>query len=179
MTPNGAAVADGIAALGRWGRGGRFLRRAGGGLAPRRRWSWPTISPQSSRPATSPGCGPLHDQLLRRAAAPEATVFRGGRKRTDRYSAAVANGAAAGWCELDEGYRAVPCHGGLCVLPALWAEAEAEGRTVRELLRALAIGYERWSPASPAGSGFPIRGFTPTRRSRPSGPPPASRRFAG
>ena len=84
----------------------------------------------------------LQEQLLSGGTTCEATVFRGGGPRTDRYSAAVANGAAADWCELDEGYRKAPCHGGLCVLPALWAEAEAEGRTVRELLRALVIGYE-------------------------------------
>lgn len=84
----------------------------------------------------------LHDQMLGAEARPEATVFRGGRPRTDRYSAAVANGAAADWCELDEGYRKAPCHAGLCVLPALWAEAEAGGSRVEELLRALVIGYE-------------------------------------
>jgi 2-methylcitrate dehydratase PrpD len=89
-----------------------------------------------------PEIGPLHEQLLSTGATPEATIFRGARPRTDRYSAAVANGAAADWCELDEGYRKAPCHGGLCVLPALWAETEAEERTVRELLRALVIGYE-------------------------------------
>ena len=84
----------------------------------------------------------VHDQMIDAGYRAEATVFRGGRSRTDRYSAAVANGAAANWCELDEGYRLAPCHGGLCVLPALWAEAEAERHTVAELLRALAIGYE-------------------------------------
>lgn len=84
----------------------------------------------------------LQDQLLGNAGIAEATVFRGGRPRTDRYSAAVANGVAADWCELDEGYRKATCHGGLCVLPALLAEAEAEKLPVREVLRALVIGYE-------------------------------------
>src|SRR5687768_11522024 len=39
----------------------------------------------------------VHDQLLGRASAHEATVFRGGRPRTDRYSAALANGIAGSW----------------------------------------------------------------------------------
>jgi 2-methylcitrate dehydratase PrpD len=54
----------------------------------------------------------------------------------------VANGVAGCWCELDEGYRGAPCHAGLYVLPALLAEAEQEGRTLREVLQALAIAYE-------------------------------------
>ncbi|MBL8702717.1 MAG: MmgE/PrpD family protein [Alphaproteobacteria bacterium] len=72
----------------------------------------------------------------------EATVFRGGRPRTDRYSAAVANGAACDWCELDEGYRKATCHAGLYTVPALVAEAEATGRSVEDVMRALTIGYE-------------------------------------
>ena len=149
MTPEGpvekgsgaAAAADGVTALVRWAAGVDFAslpdavwRRAGLVVADN------LAAVVAAR--DEPELRPLRDQLLRRAAPPEATVFQGGRARTDRYSAAVANGAAAGWCELDEGYREVPCHGGLYVLPALWAEAEAEGRTVREMLRALAIGYE-------------------------------------
>ena len=149
MTPNGpigersveVAVADGTTALCQWAAGADFA------ALPDAVWRRAALVVADNLAAVvaardEPELRPLHDQLLRHAAMPEATVFRGGRPRTDRYTAAVANGAAAGWCELDEGYREVPCHGGLCVLPALWAEAEAEGRTVREMLRALAIGYE-------------------------------------
>ncbi len=138
---DGEAVADGVTSLCRWAAGVDFA------ALPDAVWRRAALVATDDLAAVvaardEPELRPLHDQLLRRAAPPEATVFRGGRPRADRYSAAVANGAAAGWCELDEGYREVPCHGGLCVLPALWAEAEAEGRTVREMLRALAIGYE-------------------------------------
>ncbi len=84
----------------------------------------------------------LQEQILAGPKSEEATVFRGGRPRTDRYSAAVANGAAADWCELDEGYRKTTCHGGLCTLPALLAEAEAADMNVRDVLRALVVGYE-------------------------------------
>jgi len=84
----------------------------------------------------------VQDQLLARPAVTEASVFREGRPRTDRYSAAVANAVAANWCELDEGYRKATCHGGLCTLPALLAEAEAEGLTMNEVLRCLGVAYE-------------------------------------
>src|SRR5215212_8178977 len=55
----------------------------------------------------------FHRRTLERASILEATVFRGGRQRTDRVSAAVANAVAADWLELDEGYRKAPCHAGL------------------------------------------------------------------
>ena len=84
----------------------------------------------------------FHDKVLSRARHAEATVFRGGRMRTDRLSAAVANAVAADWLELDEGYRNTPCHAGLYVLPALLAEAEASNLSFSAFLRALSLGYE-------------------------------------
>jgi 2-methylcitrate dehydratase PrpD len=84
----------------------------------------------------------LQDGVAKSAGPAEATVFNGRAMRLDRYSAAVANGAASDWCELDEGYRRVICHAGIYCLPALLAEAEATGATTRDLLRALVIGYE-------------------------------------
>src|SRR5688500_5230450 len=44
--------------------------------------------------------------------------------------------------ELSEGVRHAPGHGGAYAIPALLAEAEAQGRTVEEVLRALAVAYE-------------------------------------
>jgi 2-methylcitrate dehydratase PrpD len=84
----------------------------------------------------------FHDWTLARKSAGESTVFRGGRPRTDRMAAAVANAVAADWLELDEGYRVTPCHAGLYVLPALLAEAEATNLRFDELLRTLAVAYE-------------------------------------
>jgi 2-methylcitrate dehydratase PrpD len=84
----------------------------------------------------------LRDGLLRDGGRAEATVFSGGRLRTDRYSAALANGAAGPWNELDEGSRRVPCHAGIYAVPALLAEAEAEGLSTRETLRALIVAYD-------------------------------------
>lgn len=84
----------------------------------------------------------FHEKMLSLGNRAEATVFRGGRQRTDRISAAVSNAVAADWLELDEGYRLTPCHAGLYVLPALLAEAETRNLALAELLRALVLGYE-------------------------------------
>ena len=84
----------------------------------------------------------VHGRTLARAKVAEATVFRGGRARTDQLSAVVANGIAADWLELDEGYRPTPCHAGLYVVPALIAECEARDVKVRDMLRALVLAYE-------------------------------------
>src|SRR5690348_5062789 len=62
------------------------------------------------------------DKLTVRSAAPEATVFNRAAQRVDRYAAAAANGTAATWFELDEGYRLAPAHAGAYILPALLAE---------------------------------------------------------
>jgi len=84
----------------------------------------------------------VHLQLLTSGGKQEATIFRGGRPRTDRISAALANGIAGSWCELDEGYRLSYCHAGLYTLPALFADAEILGLSVAQMLRAAVLSYE-------------------------------------
>jgi 2-methylcitrate dehydratase PrpD len=81
-------------------------------------------------------------KLIEHSTAREATVFNRAAARADRYAAAAANGAAATWCELDEGYRLAPAHAGAYILPALLAEAEATGADTPQVLRALTLGYE-------------------------------------
>jgi 2-methylcitrate dehydratase PrpD len=81
-------------------------------------------------------------KLTERSTAREATVFNRAASSVDRYAAAAANGAAATWCELDEGYRLAPAHAGAYILPALLAEAEAAGADTLHVLRALTLGYE-------------------------------------
>ena len=84
----------------------------------------------------------VHDQLFGEGAREEALVFRGGQRRAGRIQAALANGIAGSWCELDEGYRLAPCHGGLYTLPAVLAEGEAGDLDVAQLLRAAVLSYE-------------------------------------
>lgn len=84
----------------------------------------------------------LREGVARSAGAPEATVFDGSDRQLDRYSAALSNGTAADWCELDGGFRAAICHAALYCLPALLAEAEATEADLRDVLLALVVGYE-------------------------------------
>lgn len=84
----------------------------------------------------------VHEQLLRDGARAQSALFRQGGARTDRISAALANGIAGSWCELDEGYRFAACHAGLYTLPALLAEAEARGLTIADVLFAAVVSYE-------------------------------------
>jgi 2-methylcitrate dehydratase PrpD len=84
----------------------------------------------------------VHAKVLARNAVAESTIFRGGRRQTERTWAAVANAVAADWLELDEGYRLAPCHAGLYTLPALLAEAEATNLRFDAMLRVLVLAYE-------------------------------------
>ena len=84
----------------------------------------------------------LRNGVAQSAGPAEATVFDGSNRQLDRYSAALSNGTAADWCELDGGYRPAICHAALYCLPALMAEAEATGASLREMLLALVVGYE-------------------------------------
>jgi 2-methylcitrate dehydratase PrpD len=81
-------------------------------------------------------------RFIERPTVSEATVFNRSAARVDRYSAAAANGLAATWCELDEGYRLAPAHAGAYILPGLLAEAEASTSSTLDVLRALTLGYE-------------------------------------
>lgn len=56
--------------------------------------------------------------------------------------AAVLNAIGGCWCELDEGYRPLPCHAGLYALPAILAEAEIADVSTGDVLRALVGAYE-------------------------------------
>jgi len=84
----------------------------------------------------------LYPVLMQGSRGSESTVFCRPGARADRETAAVANAVAANWLELDEGYRATPCHAGLYVLPALLASAEADGTPTDTLIATLAVAYE-------------------------------------
>ena len=56
--------------------------------------------------------------------------------------AALLNGTAGTWLEMDEGNQFCKGHPGMHTIPAALAFAEAHGATGRDLLTAIAIGYE-------------------------------------
>ena len=89
-----------------------------------------------------PELAALVDALARSSGPREASLFDGSGRRLDRYSAALANGSAADWCELDSGYRRAVCHGGIYCMPALLAEGEVSGAALEDMLLAFVVGYE-------------------------------------
>ena len=91
------------------------------------------------------------------SASQESTIIARGARRVDRYSAAAANGMAATWCELDEGFRGAPCHAGAYTLPVLLAEAEYRNLPVARLLHLLAVAYELTARMAMA---FPFHNLT-------------------
>ena len=72
----------------------------------------------------------------------QATLFRAGAPRVAMAEAAVANGLAITWNELDEGYTRVAVHPGALSQPLVLAAAEAEGASLGAMLRAVIGAYE-------------------------------------
>jgi 2-methylcitrate dehydratase PrpD len=84
----------------------------------------------------------FHKHLRSESSRGEATLLRHGGPKIEARSAALGNGLAASWNEMDEGYRKSPCHAGIYLLPALFAVAERDGLTLREVMRAGIGAYE-------------------------------------
>ena len=66
----------------------------------------------------------------------------GARKRADPLDAALLNGTAGTWLELNEGNLIAKGHPGIQVLPAALALAQESGASGEALLIAIAVGYE-------------------------------------
>lgn len=75
-------------------------------------------------------------------AAPGTAWVIGAGKRTGALDAALLNGTAGTWLELDEGNLYAKGHPGIQVVPAAIATAQEHGNSGAELLRAVALGYE-------------------------------------
>jgi 2-methylcitrate dehydratase PrpD len=71
----------------------------------------------------------------------EATIFAGGGRST-AFGAALANGAFVHSTELAETFTRAFMHPSSCVIPAAFAVAERERASGRDLLTAIAVGYE-------------------------------------
>ncbi len=141
MTGGARGIAGGLAALAEWSAGldGRDVPDA-----VRRRIAAIFADDLAAIVAArdEPELAALVDGLVRSSGPGEASLFDGSGRRLDRYSASLANGSAADWCELDSGYRRAVCHAGIYCLPALLAEGEASGAALEDMLLALAVGYE-------------------------------------
>jgi 2-methylcitrate dehydratase PrpD len=112
----------------------------------------------------------LSSYLKRTGGTGEATVIPDG-TRTSSFNAAFANGTHVHAPELAESFTRATMHCGNAVPPAAIAEAEKQAASGRELITAMAVGYEvairtglsvRMQPDSPT--------FAAKDENRPTGP---------
>lgn len=87
--------------------------------------------------------------LKHRSSNGQSSVFGTG-KRADCLDAALLNGTAGTWLELNEGNLIAKGHPGIQVLPAALALAQESGASGAALLEATAVGYEVCSRISRA-----------------------------
>lgn len=70
----------------------------------------------------------------------ESTVI--GQGKASALDAGLANGIFAHSLDLDDGHRHAHLHPGVCVIPAALSLCEAEGRSGKDLITSLVIGYQ-------------------------------------
>ena len=92
--------------------------------------------------ADEPELRAYHEQLIGSQSAPQATLLRGGAPKVAMIDAAVGNGLAGTWNELDDGYTRTAVHPGALSQPLILAAAEAGNISMAETLRAVVGAYE-------------------------------------
>ena len=92
--------------------------------------------------SNEPEVNTYHSQLLGQKSDETATVFRKGGPKTSLMNAALANGLAITWNELDDGYTRTAVHPGALSQPLILAAAQANDVSVQEMLRAVVVAYE-------------------------------------
>ncbi|HXJ83901.1 MAG TPA: MmgE/PrpD family protein [Candidatus Methylomirabilis sp.] len=75
-------------------------------------------------------------------ARPGRASVIGAARRADPASAALCNGTAGTWIDMNEGNLHAGGHPGIQVVPLAWALAEHDQRPGRDLLAAFIVGYE-------------------------------------
>ena len=83
-----------------------------------------------------------HEQLVAQGGAAQATLLRRGAPQVAMIDAAVGNGLAITWNELDDGYTRTAVHPGALSQPLILATAEAFNLSLTETLRATVGAYE-------------------------------------
>jgi len=92
--------------------------------------------------ADEPELRAYHEQLIADKSAPQATLLRAGAPKIAMIDAAVGNGLAGTWNELDDGYTRTAVHPGALSQPLILAAAEAGNLSMAETLRAVVGAYE-------------------------------------
>lgn len=92
----------------------------------------------------------------------ESTILGTGKKSAAPVAALI-NGTAAHAVEMDDFHREAAVHPGVVVIPAALAVAEELGKSGKDLLFAVIVGYEAMIRIGKASAGTPYeRGFHPT-----------------
>ena len=92
--------------------------------------------------ADEPELHAYHEQLIAQNGAPQATLFRRGAPKVALIDAAVGNGLAGTWNELDDGYTRTAVHPGALSQPLILAAAEAGNLSMAQTLVATVGAYE-------------------------------------
>src|SRR5215471_20537642 len=117
------------------------LSTLSGAARERARWILADCIPVIAGGMQQPEMRALVAKQLAAAGAGTAWVI-GTSKRTAPFDAAILNGTAGTWLELDEGNLFAKGHPGIQVVPAAVALAQDLGSSGAELLLAVALGYE-------------------------------------
>jgi 2-methylcitrate dehydratase PrpD len=117
----------------------------------RARWIIADCVPVIAAGMRQPQMQAFASRQLAAAAAGEAWVIGSGR-RAGALDAALLNGTAGTWLELDEGNLFAKGHPGIQVVPAALALAQQTGAAGADLLAAVAVGYEVSSRISRAAN---------------------------
>ena len=83
-----------------------------------------------------------HDRTIAQRTSMQSTIWRAGGPRVSLAEAAVSNGLAVTWDELDDGYTRTAIHPGALSQPLIVAAAEADGATLATMFRAIVGAYE-------------------------------------
>ena len=136
-----AQVAQGLTTLCEWAAGARF-----DAIPPRVVSQAVLILGDNIAATLSAGEEPevraYHEHLIAGRTAQRATLFRRGAPRVSMIEAALGNGLAITWNELDDGYTRTAIHPGALSQPLILAAAEAENATLSDTLRATILAYE-------------------------------------
>lgn len=122
------------------------------GARERARWVLADCVPVIAAGMQQPEMRALVARHLAQAASGNAWVIGAGR-RAATLDAALINGTAGTWLELDEGNLFAKGHPGIQVVPAAIAVAQEIGASGADLLAAVAIGYEASARISRASEG--------------------------
>jgi 2-methylcitrate dehydratase PrpD len=90
--------------------------------------------------ADEPQVQAYHDTLLTNPGP--CTLLRRGGPRLSMLHAALGNGLAATWNELDDGYTQTAVHPGALSQPLILAAGQAHGHRFADVMRAIVVAYE-------------------------------------